>query len=406
MNITYQKNCRICYGELTDFLNLGHQPNQGTFVYKDDKLPTPRRSSELIIAKCNDCSLVQNRYIIPPEILYCNYGYESSISESMSSHLIDITDKVKKLIPEQELAIIECGANDGLFLNQFKQARGRTAIDPSDIVNNIKDEKIKIINDVFPCDIDNTCNLFCALACFYDVQNPREFIQKSAELLMDDGIILLEFAYLPLILTNLCYDGLVFEHLCHYSLATVEILLKEFGLKVFDLEINNVNGGSLQLWITKRANDKYDSVVNKLKIQTVRINEYNAELDKIDTYFDFAQRVSNHKSDLVKLLVGLIDKGANIHILGMSTKLQNILNYCRIDSKMIQYAAERNPKKWGGETLNGIKMISEQASKDLNPTHYLVGPYHFKQQIIDREQKFIKNGGKLIFPLPKIEVYP
>ena len=90
---------------------------------------------------------------------------------------------------------------------------------------------------------------------------------------------------------------------------------------------------------------------------------------------------------------------------GASTKGNVILQYCNIGSKIINYIAEVNKFKFNKFTPgSNIKIISEEKAKKKKPDFLLVLPWHFKDHIIKREQKFLKNGGKLIFPLPDIEI--
>ena len=72
----------------------------------------------------------------------------------------------------------------------------------------------------------------------------------------------------------------------------------------------------------------------------------------------------------------------------------------------IEFAADRNPQKWGAKTIgSNIKIISEEKSKKMSPDYYLVLPWHFNKEFLKREKFFMNNGGKMIFPLPKIKIY-
>ncbi len=127
-------------------------------------------------------------------------------------------------------------------------------------------------------------------------------------------------------------------------------------------------------------------------------------LDEDSTYIEFCKEIAAHKEKLVALLTGIKRENKTVHVYGASTKLNTILGYCGIGPELIEYAAERSPEKAGCSTLDGIKIISEKDSRDMKPDYYLVGPYHFKNEITEREKEFLKNGGKLIFPLPAIEI--
>ena len=158
-------------------------------------------------------------------------------------------------------------------------------------------------------------------------------------------------------------------------------------------------------YITHEDNFEYDNRERKQNILNLKIEEYEAYLDTDRPYVEFREKVENHKENLCKLVDDIVNKQKKtIHILGASTKLNTILNYCGIGPELIPYASERSPEKHGAETISGIKLISEEESRDMKPDYYLVGPYHFKDEIVKRESEFIENGGGFIFPLPVLAV--
>jgi hypothetical protein len=324
----------------------------------------------------------------------------------MKNHLKEIVDECLKFNPKY---ILDIGCNDGFMLKQYPSNVKKVGIDPSDIANEIKEDNIEVINECFPSkNLDRRFDIITSIACFYDINEPVEFCKEIEKLLIDVdgncGIWAAEFAYLPAVLKNLAYDGMVHEHVALYSLTTFEHILNRTGLKLIKAVENDTNGGSLQVWVTKKNNSKFDNKENLENIIKLKIKEFDMALDDLDTYQDFAKRVYRHSSDLYELLRKLKKEGKKIHILGMSTKLNTILNFCRVGPETIDFAAERSPEKWGAATVSGIPMISEEESRAMKPDVYLVGPYHFKREILEREQETIKNGTKFLFPLPDIEM--
>jgi hypothetical protein len=102
----------------------------------------------------------------------------------------------------------------------------------------------------------------------------------------------------------------------------------------------------------------------------------------------------------------LKSEGKKVHIYGASTKGNTILQWCDIDKNLIDFAAERNPDKYGAMTLGTeIPIISEAESRAMNPDYYLVLPWHFKEEFLEREKDAIQKGTKFIFPVPNIEIY-
>lgn len=405
MYIKEYKSCRLCNGDLFPILDLGHQKIQGAFYTKKGNTP-PERAVPQLIMKCSHCHLVQNLMAIDPDILYSSYFYKSSISNTMRTHLKNIVDEAVKTIKTNNPTVIDIAANDFTLLKNYPSNYRRIAIDPSDISlaasTEEGNENIELINKCFPVDLEENADIITSIACFYDVNEPISFARSVCDNLSDHGIWICEFAYLPHVLKNLSYDGMVHEHVTLYSFATFERVLNESGLKAIKVVENDVNGGSLQVWATKRENTIYDNL-DKNSIINTKVKEFDLKLDTDYTYKIFADRVAKHKEELVEFIKLSHARKKRIHVLGMSTKLNTILQYCGIDNTYIEAAAERDPDKIGGKTLNGIPMISEEESRKVADI-YLVGPYHFRKELIEREKDFIEKGGKLLFPLPVIEL--
>jgi len=137
----------------------------------------------------------------------------------------------------------------------------------------------------------------------------------------------------------------------------------------------------------------------------MRQEEFDLELDTDRPYKTFQDRINVHREELTSLLRRLKKEGQKIHIYGASTKGNTILQWCGIDNRIIDFAAERNPDKYGASTLGTeIPIISEAESRAMNPDYYLVLPWHFKEEFIEREREMLKKGTGFIFPLPTVEV--
>jgi len=48
--------------------------------------------------------------------------------------------------------------------------------------------------------------------------------------------------------------------------------------------------------------------------------------------------------------------------------------------------------------------VSEAEARKMKPDYFLVLPWHFKENLVSREQDYLNNGGRMIFPLPHIEI--
>jgi SAM-dependent methyltransferase len=409
--IKYRQTCRSCgHNHLNPIIDLGSQPIQGSFVYPNKpKPPTRGIDSSIMICEIKNggCGLIQNKVSISPEILYSNYGYRSSVSNTMKNHLTKIVKDLLDFLDFHNInvtRVLDIGANDLFTLKQYPSNIQRVGIDPSNIINEVPKEGIQTIHDCYPSSkVIGTFDIISSIACFYDIEDPTNFCKQIEKALTPNGVWIVEFAYLPAVYDKLAYDGMVHEHLCLYSVATFEHILKRTGLKILKLQENDTNGGSLQAWVIKENNYKFDQESFQKEAIAIKLKEFQMSLEDSNTYIPFMDRVLKHKEDLLTLLKKLKSEGKRIHIYGMSTKLNTILSYCGISTDLIECAAERSPEKFGAKTISGIPMVSEEESRK-NVDVYLVGPYHFKEEILKREEETIKKGVKFLFPLPEIEI--
>ena len=237
---------------------------------------------------------------------------------------------------------------------------------------------------------------------FYDLPDPLNFAKEIDLILHKDGIWHIELSYMPMMIKNRSYDTICHEHLEYYSLRSLKYLLDKVGLKITNLSFNQINGGSITVDIAKKKS-KFKECKHLINwvLKSERLNQYN----EIVKHKQFFKECQNHKVLLKELLVTLKKQNKKIIGYGASTKGNVLLQYCNINSKLLNYISEVNKFKFGKYTPgSNIKIISEKEAKLKNPDYMLVLPWHFKDYILRRERNFLKNGGKLIFPLPDIEI--
>ncbi len=286
-------------------------------------------------------------------------------------------------------------------------------VDPSDIVEELLDlgNQWTIVKDTFPSKelvnhLKNTkLDIITSIAMFYDLEDPIGFTKEIKNILAPDGIWIFEMSYMPMMLNMNSYDTICHEHLEYYSLAVLEYILKKAGMKIFNVVENNINGGSIRCFATHVDNFKYKNETFAEQLQKKRQEEFEMELDTDKPYKNFQDRINLHKEQMINLLKELKKTGKNIHIYGASTKGNTILQWCGIDNHIIDCAAERNPDKYGAFTLGtDIPIVSEVDSRALKPDYYLVLPWHFKEEFIERERASLNDGTRFIFPLPTIQI--
>jgi hypothetical protein len=399
------KNCRSCKStKLTKVYSLGKQTLTGIFPPKKNLKIT---KGELSMLFCKKCKLLQLEHNFDSNEMYGeNYGYMSSLNKSMESHLkLKAISLLKKYNLKTNDCILDIGSNDGTFLSFFSKKLKLFGCDPT----------IKKFSHLYRKDInklpyffsskyfkEKKFKLITSIAMFYDLPDPLDFAQQIHSVLDRSGIWHMELSYMPMMIKNRSYDTICHEHLEYYSLKSLKYLLNAADLKIINLSFNQINGGSIELDIAhKKSKFKECKHLINWVLESERVNKYN-EIEKQKLFF---KECENHKYLLKKLLNTLKKQNKKILGYGASTKGNVLLQYCKIDSKIIDYVAEVNSFKFNKFTPGtNIKIISEKEAKQKKPDYFLVLPWHFKDHIIKREKEYLKKGGKLIFPLPDIEI--
>ena len=399
------KFCRLCKTKnLQTVSSLGNMYFTGIFP-KSKKTAIPKGKLKLI--RCKKCSLLQLEDNFDSNLMYGkNYGYMSSLNKAMIFHL-----KLKKkyLLDTYKLkkgsSILDIGSNDGTFLKFFSKDYKLFACDPT----------IKKFKKYYRKDIKMTANFFSAdqfknqkfdlitsIAMFYDLPDPLKFTKDIESLLSNDGIWHVEMSYMPSMLNNKSYDTICHEHLEYYSLKSLKFLTKLSNLKIVNIKFNQINGGSFSLDIAKN-NSKYSENNTLLKWLLLRekLNQFNS----LKTQKNFFKNIRQHRVLLFNLIKKLRLNGKKICGYGASTKGNVILQYCGLTEKHLDYIFEVNKFKYNRYTPgSNIRILPERYINKVKPDYLLVLPWHFKEHIIIKEKNFLDSGGKLIFPLPEIEI--
>ncbi len=396
-------------------IDLGEQFLQGSFVKPSTQSP-PMRKIPTQLVRCDvtrsedACGLLQLAHSIPPEILYANYWYRSGTNATMRNHLAEIAQSALAMLTPKEHRALDIGCNDGTLLNAIPASFERWGVDPSDIAASIQ-PPIKVISSVFPSDKAAhqlrglRFDLVTSIAMFYDLEDPVTFARAINDLLAPDGIWVLEMSYMPLMLAMNSFDTICHEHLEYYSLSVLNTIMAKAGLRIFQVSLNWINGGSIRCYVSKADCFRYDNAAASDLIRRLQVNEFQMKLDTAEPYQAFQLRIADLRTQMGQLLDRIHAEGGRVHVYGASTKGNVLLQWYGIDSYKIPFAADRNPEKEGAMTLGtGIRIISEAESRAMAPEYYLVLPWHFKKEFLERERDTIMAGTSMIFPLPEIVV--
>ena len=399
--------CRNCNSSnIVQILDLGNLAYTGKFVKRGNMVP----KTPLKLAMCSNCKLVQLSHDYDNSYMYgYDYGYQSNINSTMKNHLLKIVSSInRKFQIKKNDIFVDIGSNDGTLLNHKTLKKCITVgFDPiiKRLKKNYKNINFKIDKFFnfknFKKFKINKAKFITAIAMFYDLKDPNNFLSEIKKVLDEDGVFILEQSDLRLMLNRNSFDTICHEHLEYYSIKIIKEMLEKNNLKIFDHEYNESNGGSSRFYICHKENSKY-KITTKLK-KAIDL-ENKSKINNIKTLKKFEKKINKLKKKIIHIIKEYKKKGS-VHGYGASTKGNVLLQYFKLDGKTINCIADRNPFKWGKYTPGtNIKIISEKTSRLQKPILYIVLPWHFKNEIIKREKIFLKNKGSLFFPLPKCEI--
>lgn len=403
--------CRLCNSkDFEKVISLGQQyitsrfPSYGNFNFP--KIPVD-------LCLCHTCGLLQMFQTTLSEELYGHeYGYRSGISNTMRKHLLEYNKEILSTVVEltEDDMILDIGSNDSTMLNFYPEKyKNIVGIDPTGFQFKEYYTRAKLIANYFTKEnyinefgIAKKCKIVSSISMFYDLPDPVAFAEDIYEILHDDGIWTCEQSYLMSMLKRNSIDTICHEHLEYYALKQIKIIADLVGFKIINVLFNDCNGGSFRIYFSKKKSNKYKECVettNKILKEETEYGLYN-----VITYKRFIESCDCQVKKLKDFLHNVNENGKNTYIYGASTKGNCLLQYGNIGENYIKYAVERNLQKVGKMTNTGIEIIDEETMRKEPPDFLLVLPYHFKEEIINREHEFLKNGGQLIFPLPELEI--
>lgn len=406
--------CRICGNrELAPVLSLGRQSLTGIFPKaKNDRISEGPVDLVRCVASGEDhCGLVQLLQTYRLDEMYGeHYGYRSGLNASMVRHLQGIVDRAASMAkPKAGDLVVDIGSNDATLLKAYSTpGLQRLGVDPTGAkFKAYYPPDVDLVADFFPSAAalarigGRPARIITSISMFYDLESPLDFMKAVAAALAGDGIWVVEQSYLPEMLAANAYDTICHEHLEFYALRQLKWMADRAGLKIVDVEINDVNGGSFALTLAKTG-----APYPEAKAAVAKLLASEKPLATAKPFADFERRVLSHR-DALRAFVDKENKaGRKVLGYGASTKGNVMLQFCGFTSKDIPFIGEVNEDKFGRFTPGSlIPIIPEGEAKAMKPGHLIVFPWHFKDFILKKEAGYLRSGGRLYFPLPKPEAH-
>jgi hypothetical protein len=395
--------CRTCESkELESILDLGLQPWGNDFKSITNVGDCNKYPLELFF--CSKCSLTQIGYTVPKEVMFINHKYLSGTTQTLKNHFIHTSKKLIKqcnLVPNS--LILDIGGNDGTYLEYFHREGYRTLNVDSGVHQSAisKAKGIPTVNDFFSTNLAlkilsefSKAKIIHASGVLFHLEKLHDVFQGIKLVLAEDGILVAEFIYLPEMIDNLAYDQIYHEHLLYYTLNSLQELLKQFDLEIFDCDFYPIHGGTCVAYIS------HLNLNNRTKRFIVHWeNEIKKGFCSSEPLQTFANEVKKSSFQLRQLIEKTVRSGLTVHAIGAPVKGSTLINFAGINEDLIPFAVETNSLKFN-TYLPGTRIkVVEEGSIEY-PDVYLLLAWNFRDEIVSKFEDFFRSGGKMIIPIP------
>ena len=403
--------CRICGNkEPKLFLSLGKSPLANSFLKKED-LVKKEDYFPLELCFCNKCKLVQLSHVVPPEMMFRNYLYVTSTTNTFRIHFTKMAEDISKyfLLGEKSI-VVDIGSNDGTLLKGFIGIGAKViGIEPASNIAKIAEQNgIETINDFFNENVakkiiteKGNADVITATNVFAHINDIDDVAKNVKLLLKKEGIFVIEVQYFVDTIEKMTFDNIYHEHLSYFTLTSLEYFFKKHGMAVFDVQRVDSHGGSLRAFI-KKSEGKFkinDSVKMLLDYESkIGINDF-------ELYKKFAEKVYDIKNKLVSCIKSIKNNDKTIAAYGAPAKGNTLLNFCNLGAEYIDYIVEDNPLKIGLYAPGThIPVLSSKYLDEKTPDYILILAWNFADEILAKTKNYVDKGVKFIIPLPEIRI--
>ena len=386
-----------------NFLNLGKQPIANSFLSSISR-KTVKNEYFYRLVLCFDTKnfLVSVKDPVNPRIQYTEkYAHRASESQTMQKAFKLVAKKLQKRFKPRK--VMEIGSNDGVFLKNFKKKKV-IAVEPCKNLANLTKKEFKTYPNFWDKKLSrkilkrhSKVDLIFSSNTISHIPNLKETFEAINNILSNKGVLVIEDPSLSSIIKINSYDQFYDEHVYVFSALSINKIVKDYQLKLFDAEKISNHGGSLRYYITKKKNSfKKTSRLNKIINEEKKLG-----LNKFKTFRKFAKKVAKSKQKLVALLKELKKKNKKIISYGATYKSTTVFNYCKIDNKFFHYVTDTTKNKQGKFTPGmHIPILSPEKGLNESVDYAYLGAWNFKKEIINKEKEYLKRGGRFITHVP------
>ncbi len=401
--------CRVCGSVTTPIIDFGEMPIANHFV-KDLKEDSYR--FKLAASFCEACHLFQLDNQPRPELMFHGrYPFFTGLSSTMVSHFKDMVDEALEEVfkPISDIQVMEIGCNDGTLLSNFARAGIRhLGVDPSaNVVEVARSKGVNAQVDFFGYETakkikaaSGEFDLILAANVICHIPDMNDFAKGIEHLLAPDGRFIFEEPYAGDVLTKVSYDQFYDEHVYIFSCISVSKIFEKFNLELIDARHQETHGGSMRYTIARKGSREIKtSSRDQIALEVIQ------GLDHIAAYHEFAKRCEMRKIELLALLSDLKSNGKTIAGYAATSKSTTILNYCGIDSKLIEFVSDSTPEKQGTFMPgSGIPVVTPEFLRERKPDYIVLFAWNHESEILEKESQLTASGSKWIRFVPKVEI--
>lgn len=408
MDIYKKDDCRVCKKKvLIRVFSFGPTPLANAFLNKN-QIDKGELFYPLDVYICQNCYFMQLGHVINSRLLFDDYVYVSSTSKVFVNHFNNFAkDIISKFKLDSNSLVVDIGSNDGILLLPYEELNINVlGIEPAKHIADIAIKKgIPTIKEYFTNTVASEvvkkrgkAQVVTATNVFAHIDDIDEITRGVKTLLDKDGIFIVEAPYLIDFFEKKYFDLVYHEHMSYWSVSPMIDFFKRFDMTVFDVQKVSSHGGSMRVFI-KKNEGKHE--IQKSVKQFVD-NERQKGLNKLNTYFDFADAVLQNKVSLTKLLAQLKSKSKKIVGYGAPAKGNTMLNYFKIGNDILDYIIDDSPLKQGLFTPGTrIPVYSPKHLQKEKPDYIFILAWNFAESIMSKYSYLTKDGVKFIVPVPK-----
>lgn len=402
-------NCRFCGTLTTPVIDFGDMPIANQFV-ADPHLDTYR--FQLSASICSECKLFQLDEQPKPELMFHeNYPFFTGLSSTMTQHFRDMANQSLEDVGKElgDIQVMEIGCNDGTLLANLAQANiSHLGVDPSaNVVELAREKGVDAQVDFFGFETASRIkenrgefDLILAANVICHIPDIRDFAKGIECLLTDSGRFIFEEPYAGDVLAKTSYDQFYDEHVYIFSCLSVSKIFSQYGLDLIDVSHQETHGGSMRYTLARKGK----RVVKPAATAQLKWEQSNG-LDQVSSYLKFAENCENRRNELHSLLSKLKSEGKSVAGYAATSKSTTILNYCKIDSELIQYISDSTPEKQGTITPGShIPVVTPEFLREQKPDYLVLFAWNHENEIMAKEIELTKAGTKWIRFVPIVEV--